>query len=302
MTAASVVRPVVRGPNAGHLGALLAVGLLLGACSNTALPQDGTCVHDLTVEATCGSTIDGGTPASLGLAGYSCTGSARPDQNPTYVQGVPQGMICANQAAPDGGAPVGNGYCCTTATTPCAYNPVAICGGGTFGYQCQGAIRPESFNAELTCEQGVYEGNLIDYCCSGTQLSPGCQEKDTLSCSAGLTGWLCPTGVLPRGEDLGANKSRADNYYLLCPVPTPSLQAGFDTFCCYPPATTPSNSSCNQDTTVPGCAPGRFGFACYGPDTPGQSYVPINCPDPGVPGTSYQGYPATLYCCDFMSG
>ncbi len=288
---------------AGGLASLLLLGLP-SACTTTPLAPSGACARDLAVEATCGSAIDGGTPAALGLAGYSCTGSARPDDSPAYVQGVPQGMVCANQPAPDGGASAGGNaaYCCTTASTPCAYNPVAICNAGTFGYQCRGSTRPESFNVELTCEQGVFEGDLIDYCCSGTGLSSGCQEKDTLNCAAGLTGWLCPSNVLPRGEDLGANKSRADNYYLLCPVPTASLQAGYDTFCCYPPAVTPPGSSCVQDTTVPGCAPGRFGFACYGPDKPEQSYLPMNCPDPGVPGTSYQGYPATLYCCDFVSG
>jgi hypothetical protein len=286
----------------GGLTSLWLVGLL-GACTTTPLAPNGTCVQDLTVQATCGANIDGGTPASLGLTGYSCTGTARPDDHATYVQDVPQGMICADQATPDGGASTGTGYCCTSPTTPCAYNPVAICGAGTYGYQCRGSIRPESFNVELTCEQGVPENGLIDYCCSGTGLTAGCQEKDTLaSCVAGLTGWLCPTGVLPRGEDLGANKSRADSYFLLCPVPTPSLQSGYDTFCCYPPATTPPNSSCIQDTTVPGCAPGRFGFACYGDDKPEQSFLPMTCPDPGVPGTSYQGYPATLYCCDFMAG
>ena len=47
-------------------------------------------------------------------------------------------------------------------------------------------------------------------------------------------------------------------------------------------------------------APGRFGFACYGFDTPEQDYLPMHCPEPGFRGTSAEGYPATLYCCDFQ--
>jgi len=65
------------------------------------------------------------------------------------------------------------------------------------------------------------------------------------------------------------------------------------------PALIPPGATCVQDTVVPGCAAGRFGFACYGPDTPDQDYAPMSCPDPGVAGNSAEGYAATLYCCDF---
>jgi hypothetical protein len=50
---------------------------------------------------------------------------------------------------------------------------------------------------------------------------------------------------------------------------------------------------------VPNCAPGRFGIACYGTDTPDDNYPRLRCPDAGISGLSDQGYPATLYCCDF---
>jgi hypothetical protein len=56
-----------------------------------------------------------------------------------------------------------------------------------------------------------------------------------------------------------------------------------------------------QDTSVPGCAPGRFGFACYGPENPHDDYLPMQCNSPGVQGMSAEGYPATLYCCDFVA-
>ena len=277
----------------------LLVGGLLGGCTtpNTAL-QNGLCAQDQGVEATCTAGIDGGTAQSLGLVGYQCTGTARPDQTPTYVEGIPQGLVCANQSAgADGGSP--GAYCCTSETTTCAFNPIAICDPGTFGFKCQGANRPEAYNAELQCGQGVVDGNLIDYCCSGTGLPPGCTELDTAPCTGSLVGWGCPaaSGTLPKGQDLAESKSRADQYYLLCDVP--NLIGPNNIFCCYPPAQVPPGGSCVQDITVPGCVTGRFGFACYGPDRPDQDFPPMRCPDPGVPGTSYQGYPGTLYCCDF---
>jgi hypothetical protein len=278
---------------------LLVGGILVGGCTtNTAIPN-GLCAQDPGVEATCTAGRDGGSAQSLGLTGYQCSGTARPDQTPTYIQGVPQGLVCANQTKPgaDGGTP--GAYCCTSETTNCAFNPIAICDPGTYGYKCQGANRPEAYNPELACGQGVVDGTLIDYCCSGTGLPQGCTELDTAPCAGSLVGWGCPasSGVLPKGQDLAMSKSRADQYYLLCAVP--NLIGPNNIFCCYPPAVVPPGGSCVQDTTVPGCAPGRFGFACYGPDQPQQDFPPMRCPDPGVPGTSYQGYPATLYCCDF---
>jgi hypothetical protein len=113
-------------------------------------------------------------------------------------------------------------------------------------------------------------------------------------------GWLCPAGNVPTAQDLGANKSRADLYYQLCPIPTPASNPNYDTFCCYTPGLVPIGGTCLQDMAVPDCQPGRFGFACYGPDTPEQNYPPMHCPDPGSSGVSAEGYPATLYCCDFQ--
>ena len=43
--------------------------------------------------------------------------------------------------------------------TSCVYNPVAACDPGTYGYQCQGANRPESYNPEIKCGQGVRDAN-----------------------------------------------------------------------------------------------------------------------------------------------
>jgi hypothetical protein len=279
------------------LGALAAAG---AACTD-AQPADGTCALAATPTWSCGAPVtdaDGGAGAAqdVGLVAYACTGTARPDDSARYVQGVPEGMVCADVADPSGGAP---GYCCTAQTTDCAYDPVAICNAPTFGYQCRGADRPESLNPLLTCGQGIREGDYINYCCSGTPQPDGCTQTDAIGCSSRLMGWTCTGTNLPRAEELGSNKSRADYYYLLCPTPTPA-GGGLNAYCCYTPALVPIGGSCVEHTSVPGCAPGRFGFACYGPDTPEDDYAPMHCPDPGFPGTSAQGFPATLYCCDFQ--
>jgi hypothetical protein len=277
--------------------------LVAGSCGEDLAPANGACAPDPSANV-CDVTVDGG-PADIGLVGYSCTGSARPDDDGSYIQGIPGGLLCANRGAPDGGS---QEYCCTSSSTPCVYDPVAPCGPSAYGYQCRGSIRPESFNPAITCGNGFYEGSLIDYCCSGTPASPSttCLQSDSAMlpdggpCPPELLGWVCPDQALPESSELGVSKSRADVYYLLCPTPTPAATKGYSYYCCYVPARPPVGASCVEDTAVPGCAPGRFGFACYGPDTPEDDYPPMSCPAPGVPGGSAEGYSATLYCCDFQ--
>ena len=197
-------------------------------------------------------------------------------------------MICANQIPPtDGGAPASpQSYCCTNTETTCAYNPAAVCDPGTYAYECQNVNRPESYNPAIRCGQGVRGTKYVDYCCSGTGLPSGCGEQDGLAgCVPGLVGWQCPiTGTqhtLPKGQDLMANKSRADQYYLLCSIPQVAPSGKVDTFCCYPPAAVPPGGSCLEDVYVSNCNPlTQFGFACTGTDTPADDYPPIVCPEP----------------------
>ena len=150
----------------------------------------------------------------------------------------------------------------------------------------------------------------VDYCCSGTPPASQttCLEQDGLGgCVAGLVGWACPIvgtqHVLPKGQDLLANKSRADQFYLLCSMPQVAPSGKVDDFCCYPPAQIPPGGTCTEDVYVSNCNPlTQFGFACYGDDTPADDYPPIVCPNPGTPGTSMEGYPSMLYCCNFING
>jgi hypothetical protein len=283
---------------------------LASACATEPAAPDGTCTLVPDSPVVCGDVrwLRESKPKSapvdsnqdLGLAVYTCTGTARPDDSPRYVEGVPEGIVCADRAPAEGDAAGSRTYCCTTAKTSCAYNPVASCEPSYSGFQCLGANRPEAFNAALSCGNGVEQRDFLNFCCSGVDQRDGCQQTDVVGCGdqPGLMGFVCEGDSLPKGEQLGANKSRADFYRLLCPT----AKIGGDgkkQYCCYMPALAPIGSSCVQHTTVPGCEPKRFGFACYGPDTPDQSYLPMHCPEPGVPGLSAEGYPANLYCCDY---
>jgi hypothetical protein len=296
------MRPIAR-----RLSLALALGVTagstLGGCSAPPLAtRNGSCALVTQPTFSCaaaGSSPDGGAtnPEALGLVGYACTGAARPDDHPSYREGVPLGMVCADRGTDDNGA---RAYCCSSAETSCAFNPVAICDDAPAGYRCHGSNRPEAFNAALTCGNGVRSGDLIDYCCSGTPSAPGCLQSDGIGCSPRLMGWTCQGQSMPKGEQLGPNKSRADYYYLLCPVATPAANPAYNNYCCFTPALVPEGGSCVQDAVVHGCQPGRFGFACYGRDTPEDDFPPMRCPEPGKRGVSAEGYPATLYCCDFQ--
>ncbi|HTA93616.1 MAG TPA: hypothetical protein VK745_28755 [Polyangiaceae bacterium] len=272
----------------------LSLGLAGGACSSSVVTTNGACAVDDTVD--CGVIVDGGEQPA-GLTGYSCAGSARPDSNARYVQGVPEGTVCAQKGMPADGK---TSFCCSSAVTDCAYNPVATCTDpGTVGYECQGATRPESFNALNTCGNGVDNGDYIDYCCTSQNNTAPCTELKGGTCSSQLTPFSCSGATLPRAEQFGVSESRADYYRPLCSTPMPAPNPNQKSYCCYMPALIPEGGSCVQDTTVASCTPGQFGFACYGPETPDKDYLPMKCPTPGVAGKSAEGYPATLYCCDF---
>ena len=263
------------------------------ACTTAPMESDGACQLDPALSC----SVDGFSADSLHLQGYACTGTARPDDDSTFIDGVPQGIVCADQPA---GADGTRNYCCTNFTTECSYDPTAICDQeDVYGYLCHGPDRPEAVNPAISCNQGVRRDTLVTYCCSGTERAANCTASDAIGCESGMSGWICPKGTQPTAQDLGANKSRADLYYLLCPVPTPAPNKEYDTLCCYVPALVPAGGSCVQSTNVPDCAPGRFGMACYGTDKPDDDFPRLHCPDPGLPGVSTSGYPATLYCCDF---
>lgn len=265
---------------------------LAGGCTSGASSKAGACVVVTAPSAPCAS----------GFVGYSCTGSARPDEDGQYISGVPIGIVCTNVSPVDGGAAGGVDYCCTEATTPCVYDPVAGCNAPTYGYQCRGSDRPEAFDPTLHCGEGQPENDLITYCCAGTLPTPGCQQSTNAACATTLVAWQCSDQTLPSEAELGSNQSRADFSLLVCSVPTVTTSlsgASTSKYCCFTPTAPAVGATCLQDTTLPGCAPGSFGFACTGPDTPEEDYSRIHCPGPGARGPNTQGYPATQYCCQY---
>lgn len=270
----------------------LPLALAFGGCAGDLIRPNGACSLDTALDC----SVSG---VSVNLDGYSCTGTARPDDNAHYYDGVPRGQVCANHGAPEGGK---QSYCCSKAEalTSCALDPVNSCVGGTYGYQCRGASRPDVYNPAVSCGQGVRDVDYVNYCCAGGPPQKGCDEGATFSpsCDARLLGFTCAPGLLPLGSDLVRSESHADNFYFLCPVGELANNGVTMNYCCFMAAPPPEGYSCVQHTTVPGCKPRQFGFACTGVDTPDQDYPPMLCNNPGVPGTSVEGYPATLYCCD----
>jgi hypothetical protein len=269
----------------------------VGACFPESAEIDGSC--EIVQNSVLDCRVEGYEEDVLvraGLVAYKCTGSARPDLDRSFDDGVPSGLLCADK--PD--LPTGErAYCCTEKPVTCAYDPTMECDPGHTGYECFGNNRPESLNPSLLCSNGTSENDLYHFCCSGQPEPSPCDEEPTVECPQTLIGFSCSDGVRPKGEDYGPNRSRADNFYPICSVALPQVNPRFLGYCCYMPLRIPVGGTCVLHPTVPGCEPGRFGFSCTGPDDPEMNYPPMSCPDPGFPGISAEGYAATLYCCDF---
>jgi len=267
-----------------------------GACFPERDELDGSCEIIPNTVLDCRATGYGDELQRAGLVAYACTGSARPDLDATMSEGVPSGLMCADKGTLDTGEET---YCCTEEPVSCAYDPTQECEVGSVGYECWGNNRPESLNPALTCGNGTSERGLYHYCCTGRPEPSPCVESTTGRCDTQLIGFLCSGEQRPRGEDYGPNRSRADYYYPICSIGTVAPNPEFTNYCCYMTLRIPVGATCVQHRSVPGCEPGRFGFACYGPDTPEDDFPPMDCPDPGFPGKSAEGYDAKLYCCDF---
>jgi hypothetical protein len=269
------------------------------ACWPEAPPEEGSCsvVSDSVLD--CRVTgYEEDVLLDVDLVGYACEGPARPDRDALLVDGLPQGLLCADKGPLDGSDE--QGYCCTAEDTPCAYDPAGDCEEGESGYECWSNNRPESLNPALTCSNGTEERGRTNYCCTGQPEESPCLEYEAAGCGTRLLGFLCEGDARPRGENLGANRSRADHFYPLCTVGKQAPNPDYKTYCCYMQLPVPQGGTCVPHPTVPGCDAGRFGFACLGPDHPEENYPPMVCPQPGTSGESFEGYEATLYCCDLI--
>ena len=110
---------------------LVSLGLALApwACMDKDLMQAKSALCSRNESVPCGATPDGGASTG-GLLGYTCPREARPDMDPHYNQGVPQGLVCGDFGAANGDDT--QNYCCSAQVTTCAYNPVSICPQNTY--------------------------------------------------------------------------------------------------------------------------------------------------------------------------
>jgi hypothetical protein len=280
------------------MGATALLWLGVNGCWPDRNPIDGSCAIVPASVLDCRVAGYDGELQPAGLVAYACAGSARPDLDATMSEGVPQGIMCADKGTLESGE---EGYCCTEDIMPCAYDGSADCSEEETGYQCWSNNRPESLNAALSCSNGTNEHGLTHYCCTGRPPEkPACREEKAVGCSTRLLGFMCDRGEVPRGENLGANRSRADHFYPICSNAEVAPNPEYTQFCCYMHMRQPAGGTCVPHPTVPGCEPGRYGFACYGPDHPEDNFPVMDCPDPGFAGRSAEGYESTLYCCDFI--
>jgi hypothetical protein len=283
---------------------LVAIPLLSGlgtieGCASKLGPRDGTCEEatantELNCEVDARDAAIDDLPNYPKLVGYLCNGSVRPDDSATMIEGIPKGRICSDRGL-IGQAGL-RGYCCTANETQCAYNPQADCLSPRNGFECYGSMRPEMYNASIYCDQAVRSDSLVNYCCADVRVPWGCRTSN--GCGKDLSSWNCDPDIVPRSQELLVSKSRADTYLMTCSIPKANSDNTFN-YCCYVPSVIPDGGTCLQDTKVPGCAAGKFGFACTGPENPELDFPIMSCPNPGIPGTSAEGYSATLYCCDF---
>jgi hypothetical protein len=282
-----------------RLAISFAIPLLVGvsACWPEHVGVDGSCELAPMSDVDC--SVEGYNDArtDVGLVGYACSGPMRPDLDSTVSEGVPLGLLCADKGPLEGSGK--ESYCCTDSTVSCAFDPAAECEEGSDGYQCFGNNRPESLNPSLLCSNGTHERGLYHYCCRGRPKPSPCKESMAVGCGDRLLGFLCEDEGLPRGADYGANRSRADSYYPMCSIGRTAPNPALKSYCCYMHLRKPVGGTCITHPYMEGCAPGRFGIACYGPDTPEENFPPMKCPEPGVRGRSAEGYESTNYCCDF---
>src|SRR5262249_22145324 len=87
------------------------------------------CSPNDALKSACGDAPPAGTLAT-GLAGYSCPRGARPDMDPHYNEGVPEGLVCADNGAAH--SDDSQDYCCSPPDTTCAFNPAATCPGAVY--------------------------------------------------------------------------------------------------------------------------------------------------------------------------
>ncbi len=237
------------------------------------------CTTTVTATTTSCST-DAAVSCPGGGEGWSCDGSARPDEingsiacsTGVAINSTTIGYCCASVSFPTGGA-------CGRDST------VSGCVYGSYGFSCTGQARPEDQDGSLTCSMGVPAGGgSTDYCCLvGYTMAAGCMQDPTVaSCQGNSSYAFSCTGSATPAENASG---------LVCTGPSPGPSGG-SAYCCQQQTTTAGG--CSADPTITGCAGGSSGYSCTGGATPAAS---LNCSS-GVAGPSGD----TFYCCGGAAG
>jgi hypothetical protein len=248
------------------------------SCSGGTLSGGETlycCIDSTTVTAGCSAdgTVAGCTGGSIG---FSCTGSAEPQQGNTS-------LVCST-GTPSGGASL---FCCANfapSTGTCAQDGTVVgCGGSSIGFSCTGTDTPTQVNASLNCSPGTASAAGTAYCCATgasppPTTTPTCASDGVVMCPAPSTGYSCTGGLSPATANpalsCGQGMTEADGTTLA--------------YCCSAASTTPP--ACAADPSVTGCVMGSDGYTCTGglsPETPS-----LLC-GPAMAGANG----ASSYCC-----
>ena len=123
-----------------------------------------------------------------GSSGYACTGTAVPDATLNCSQGVP-------------GTGGNTYYCCGGTAGSCMVDgTVTGCTGGSAGYSCTGAVRPDA-NGTVQCSEGVtLAGGGAGYCCIAptTSTTSSCSTDPSVTgCTGASYGYSCTSTDKP---------------------------------------------------------------------------------------------------------
>jgi len=157
---------------------LLVVSLSL-ACTLTTVNNGvtNTCTASTTVTGCVGNA-----------SGYSCTGTATPDQTDAT-------LVCSD------GTPSGNAtlYCCAPYTASSSSTCAADCTGASIGFSCTGSDTPEQGDSSLVCSTGTAGSGNTLYCCIDNASTSCMQDSTVQGCSGSSVGFSC-TGTAPPSQ------------------------------------------------------------------------------------------------------
>ncbi len=235
------------------------------------------CCIDATSVAS-GCSVDANVVGCAGGSiGFSCTGSAEPQQGNTS-------LVCSS-GTPSGGA---NLFCCANyapSMGTCAQDSTVVgCDGSSIGFTCTGTDTPAQVNASLNCSTGTASSAGTAYCCQTAAGPPAtttamCASDGAVMCTAPATGYSCTGGEAPTTA----------NPALSCGAGTAEADGTTLAYCCNTGGTTAP--ACAADPSVTGCVMGSDGYTCTGGLSP-ETGSSLLC---GQPMAAANG--AQSYCC-----